>query len=48
MKRPASLVLALLLAGCAAQEAPVATEPRTNLLFIITDDQRFEDRKSVV
>ncbi len=48
MKRHASLVLALLCIGCATQDRPVPQESpaaageRPNLLFIITDDQRFD------
>ena len=47
MRRNASLVFALLLFGCDAQERPVPQPPTTaaerpNLLFIITDDQRFD------
>jgi arylsulfatase A-like enzyme len=48
MKRYAPLVLALLWIGCATGDRPVSQEQsdaageRPNLLFIITDDQRFD------
>ena len=42
MKKHALLVLALLCTSCEAQEPPVTQEDRPNLLFIITDDQRFD------
>jgi len=48
MRRCFLLVLALLLVSCDAQERPVPQQPpstpaeRPNLLFIITDDQRFD------
>jgi len=48
MKNPPLLVLALLFLGCGAQERPLmqdrelTLEGRPNLLFIITDDQRFD------
>ena len=48
MKRHAPLVLALLSIGCAGGDRPVPQEQsstaseRPNLLFIITDDQRFD------
>ena len=36
------MLLALLIISCPAQAQPVAQEERPNLLFIITDDQRFD------
>jgi arylsulfatase A-like enzyme len=36
------LVLALLVAGCASQDEPFMPTERPNLLFFITDDQRFD------
>ncbi len=54
MRRNAVLVLALLMLGCGAQERPGPEEPsaapgrsvpreeRPNLLFLVTDDQRFD------
>ena len=48
MRKPALLLLALLLVSCDLQERPltqgqaVAEGARPNLLFIITDDQRFD------
>lgn len=42
MKGNATLLLSLLFVSCPAQERPVTQEERPNLLFIITDDQRFD------
>ncbi|SVA95174.1 uncharacterized protein METZ01_LOCUS148028, partial [marine metagenome] len=46
MRRDALLVLALLLVSCDAQQPPVGQKrqvvQRPNLLFITTDDQRFD------
>jgi len=46
MRRDALLVIALLLVGCGGQQPPVDQElqvvQRPNLLFITTDDQRFD------
>lgn len=42
MTRTAALVLALLAIGCSRQEEPISPAERPNLLFIITDDQRFD------
>jgi len=42
LTKHAVLVLALLAAGCSRHEEPVLPTQRPNLLFIITDDQRFD------
>ncbi len=42
MTKTAALVFALLAVGCSGQEEPISPAERPNLLFIITDDQRFD------
>jgi arylsulfatase A-like enzyme len=42
LTKHAILVLALLATGCARQEEPLVSTERPNLLFIVTDDQRFD------
>lgn len=42
LTRHAILVLALMATGCARHEEPLLPTERPNLLFIVTDDQRFD------
>ena len=47
MTKTTTFVAALLMLGCSDREGPVESLPRPNLLFIITDDQRFDMMGSV-
>jgi arylsulfatase A-like enzyme len=42
LRRHALFVLALLVVGCSRQEEPFIPTERPNLLFFVTDDQRFD------